>query len=191
MSTAALKNDFRAAVSRLEGKRCWSVLAGSGTGSHFILDLGEKVPRDYRIENPTLTVVQRTFRGELSLFVECAWRLDSKSSVICGWGDSNGPNGDLVRGLQLSCGRRVTRVSLRHPAQDLEGCFGDLVLRVFCDQTSPLSHGSNYSIDSWRSPRPSLWKGLKFVVEARGRTHKERITRVRSKRNPVRSLPRG
>ena len=57
-------------------------LGGEWHGSHFILDLGEKVPRDYRIENPTLTEVQRTFRGELSLFVECAWRLDSKSSVI-------------------------------------------------------------------------------------------------------------
>src|SRR5437867_12656135 len=99
MSTAALKNDFRAAVSRLEGKRCWSVLAGSGTGSHFILDLGEKVPRDYRIENPTLTVVQRTFRGELSLFVVCAGRLVSKSSVICGWGDSNVLYGVVVRGM--------------------------------------------------------------------------------------------
>ena len=169
-------HDFQAALSRLVGKRCWNAIAGRGTGSHFILDFGEKVPRDQRLENPSLTATERRFRGEVSLFVECAWRLDSSKEVICGWGDSNAPGGAMVRGLRSLVGRRVSGVSVEHPARDLEVHFDDMVLRMFCERTSQADHGSNYSVFAWRSPLRGVWEGWVFAVDALGRLRREPLT---------------
>jgi len=59
---------FRTALGTMEQKRCWAVIAGEGTGSNFILDIGKKLRLRRRLSNETLSEVERTHRGEFALY---------------------------------------------------------------------------------------------------------------------------
>lgn len=170
-----LKTAFPDVVARLVDKRCWGLRAGTGTGSRFVLDFGGKVPARNPVRNPNLTRVQQRFRGEFSLFVTCAWRLDARTHVVCGWADSNLPSGDMLRGLRTVIGRRVRAINLCMPAYDLEVDFGPRTLRIFCDRTVRMEGEANYTMESWRPPLDGAWHGEGYTVLAGGRIARARL----------------
>lgn len=127
-------------------QRCWSVIAGEGTGSHVSLQFGEKRRMRIPIRNPLLSEIERTHEGEFSVFLKmCGWRLDGLNSVICASTSSNEAGGPMLSGLHHLIGEKIIRAQAMHPGKDMELLFsGDFCLRVFCDQTE--DGYDNYSL---------------------------------------------
>jgi len=164
--TVDLAEEFVGRLMDLRGKPCWSFYAGPSTGSHVDFDFGRKLPRAVPIlGNPNLTEDQKFYASEVSLFVQCGWRLDSSQEVICGSTDSNEKNGPMLLGLQAIIGATVQQVKIARPAFDLILAFsGDLFLKVFCDQTNLEDDDPNYTLHT---------KDRIYIVGARGRVHFE------------------
>jgi hypothetical protein len=140
---------FFSDINTLCSKICWGIVAGEGTGSTIALDFGEKIPRKKKILNPTLTDEQKKYTAELSLFISCAWRIESDNKVICGSTDPNANDGPMVRGLKNLVDHKVDSIHVLLPSFDLSLLFdGFLWLRVFCDQTGEVEEYDNYSFFS-------------------------------------------
>jgi hypothetical protein len=158
--------EFLTATEMLVGKRCWGIVAGANTGSVLDLHLGQKLLRQHQVRNPTLPEDLRQNRGELSLFIQCAWRLEDKERVICGWGEDFSHGGPLGKGIQLIVDQPIERVSIRRPSFDLTLYFANsLMLQVFCDQTElSEEHGMNYAL---------LAPGYSYTVATRSQLVRE------------------
>ena len=146
MEQEALVREFIATAQTLVGKPCWGIAAGANTGSVLNLHLGGKICRPRLLPNPALSADLRQYRGELSVFIKCAWRLDMEDKIICGWIESCSEGGPLARGLHRVLDETVERISLQRPALDLGVHFSNgCVLRLFCDQTyEEEEESSNY-----------------------------------------------
>jgi hypothetical protein len=146
--TTGLAEELLTRLSDLPGKRCWSVYDGPSSGSDIDLDFGTKFPRAIPIlGNSNLTEDQKFYTSEVSLFVQCAWRLDASDRVICGSGDSNTVDGPMLNGLRCLVGRLVESIDVAKPGFDLVlQLTAGLVLRVFCDQTSEEVDDPNYTL---------------------------------------------
>jgi hypothetical protein len=97
-----------AALNLLRGQVCWSVLAGAGTGSTMHLEFGTKVPRKVPLrDRPQITPTQARYEGEFDLFVECAWRLEFGTTVLCGSTDDD--RNDGAHGLGITQPSRQVR----------------------------------------------------------------------------------
>src|SRR5262245_39061817 len=75
-------------LPELVGKACWSVKAGKNTGSVLSMEFGRKIKLKRPLKNRSLTAEARLYRGEMKLFIECAWRLDGETGVVCGLNDA-------------------------------------------------------------------------------------------------------
>jgi hypothetical protein len=140
-------SEFIASLNRLVGQVCWGFVAGEGTGSVISLNIGGKVLRKSPLKNPHLSAEQRKYDAEFDLFIQCAWRLESKTQVICGAWDDNAKGGDMLEGLQRLTGQVISSIKVSKPALDLTVSFSsELMLRVFCDQTNQAEMQDNYSV---------------------------------------------
>jgi hypothetical protein len=141
--------EFRKSLNSLIGQPCWSVIAGRGTGSVISLHFGNKIPLQQPIKNSYLSEEQQKYEGELILFIECVWRIDSEAEVICGCWEDNAKDGSMLIGLQNIIGQKVESINLSSPAWDLAINFSNsMVLRIFCDQTNLMEAVDNYSFSS-------------------------------------------
>lgn len=143
-----LAEEFVGRLMDLRGKPCWSFYAGPSTGSHVDFDFGQKLSRVVPLlGNANLTEDQKFYHGEVSLFIQCAWRLDSNDEVICGSTDSNEKDGPMLVGLQSMMNKTVENLEIARPAFDLTLEFrGGLFLKVFCDQTNVEDDDPNYTL---------------------------------------------
>lgn len=138
-------NEFLLVLQHLIKKECWGFVAGKGTGSVIVLDFGNKMKRDRPLKNPHLTQEQRENSAELSLLVQCAWRLDANDRVVCGAWDSNEVDGPMLTGLQEIVDRAVCSVVADVPSMDLTLRFdGGMCLKVFCDHVNVDEAEDNY-----------------------------------------------
>ena len=139
---------LKEALTLLNGKECWSVVAGAGPGSDIHLEFGAKIPPRVPLrERSRLTAEQARYEGELDLFIQCAWRLESAQSVLCGSTDDDRNDGPMVQGLAALKGRTVRGIEVADPIPDFELHFdGDLRLKVFCDQTNVETNDDNFSL---------------------------------------------
>ena len=129
------------------------------------LNLGRKISRKSPAENPHLPSEQRANDSEFALFVECSWRLESETQVICGAWDDNSKQGAMRKGLERLVGQTIESISLSRPSLDLELRFSNqLVLRIFCDQTNRAEMVDNYSLFLPRTI---------YIVGTRSRVRKE------------------
>ncbi len=157
-----LQSQLQNATTELIGERCWFVSAGPNTGSVINLHFGKRIPRIYPGSRQSKTP-RRGVIGSIQLFVECAWRLDSADSVVCGCRDSSLPDGEMLSGLSLIEGQKVMDVDLRLPSCDLSVAFAnDLRLGIFCDQVNPVDQGDNYWIST---PSYSVAVGVRSVLQ--------------------------
>jgi len=141
-------DEFGNVVNSLARQRCWSVIAGKGSGSRVGIDIGDKVRRRKPIENPYLSIEQQHFRGKFRLSIEdCAWRLNSATEIICASTSDNANEGPLVRGLQRIVGVYIKSVEFSFPTFDLTVNFSNgLTLYLFCDQCNSFDLANNYSL---------------------------------------------
>ena len=117
------------------------------------IQLGKPVKRGGPVKNEHLSNLLRNYRGEYCVFVQgCAWRLDRKETVVCGWHEEEAVIRQMMSAL---AGRRLAAVEICNQALDLNLAFsGGYVLRLFCDQTA--DELDNYAIrfpDRWYSVR--------------------------------------
>jgi hypothetical protein len=135
MSAKEGEQGLREAVRALVGLECWGCVAGTGTGSMFTLELGEKFPRDRPVQNPHLAAVVREHEAEFCLFVkDTPWRVQSVTEVVATWLDANAKDGPMVAALDRLAGARVVAAELDEPARDLKLSFDNgLTLVVFPD----------------------------------------------------------
>lgn len=139
--------DLESGLTLLVDQICWAILAGEGTGSALSLLIGKKIPRAEPIPNKWLSDEAREFNGEFELLIDCAWRLDTHSEVICGSGESNRNDGPMIQGLQKIEGSEIESVSIQTPAGDLSIKFkSEITLKVFCDRTEDEEHVLNYVV---------------------------------------------
>jgi len=132
----------------LQHKKCWCAVGGPGTGSMIHLHFGDKIPRSKPLSNPHLTPEVQNFEGEIGLFIQfAAWRIDTKSSVICSSTTSNELDGPFGAGLQLILDKPVVKAEVSFPGLDIRIEFaGGVFLTVFCDQTNIVDENCNYSV---------------------------------------------
>jgi len=168
-----LEEEFENELKRLIGKPCLSIYAGESTGPDVLIDFGKKMPRTIPVLNPKLTEEERYYEGEVSLFIRCAWRVDTKREVICGSTDSAVEDGPMITGLGVLLQRTVESIQVRLPGLDLTVKFnGSLELRIFCDQTDLENEYDNYSF--------TLKKNKIYIVGPRGRLRYELPNKERS-----------
>ena len=145
-----LIDQFEVSLNQIVGLKCWGVIAGSGTGSVIDIQLGDRIRRRKPLKNPTLTDEQQKFESAFALFIECVWRLDSESRVICGAWDDNSEGGVMITGLRQLVGCTVSSIDILRPSLDLSvsflGCNGKLNLKVFCDSVNSIDADDNYSL---------------------------------------------
>lgn len=142
-----LMGEFETSLNQIIGLECWGVVAGSGTGSIVDIQLGGRVRLHKRLRNSKLTDEQREFEPEFSIFIECVWRLDSESTIICGAWDDNREGGEMIVGLRQIVGSVISSVQLSIPAFDvLVGFSNGLTLKVFCDRINLTDADDNYSL---------------------------------------------
>ena len=155
--------NIKSCVELLKGKRCWSIIAGAGTGSVVNLGFGDKKEKTKPLTNPELTEEQRNFDPEIEIMIHCSWRLLSSGSIICGWRDSNESDGDMLNGLHLLKDKKVVGVKLTEVVYDLEICFEDnIYIQLFCDQTNDYEADENFTL--FMNPG-SCTVGLKSSLE--------------------------
>jgi len=139
--------DINYYINSLVEKQCWSVIAGSGTGSVVNLGFGEKKLRKRTLNNIHLSQDERTFKPEISLMIHCAWRLSKSNEILCSWRDSNELEGDMLKGLNLLRNKKITDVYLRPITYDLDIHLNDSIcFQVFCDQTNDYDSDENYTL---------------------------------------------
>lgn len=108
------------------GKSCWSIIAGSGTGSMVSLAFGEKIRRERPLRNPALSPEQREFDGEFVVFIkDSPWRIVGDNAIICTSDNSNEVNGPMLSGLQRLVGSSVISVSITNDIGGLNLVFSD------------------------------------------------------------------
>lgn len=147
---------------RLRSSVCWSVIAGAGAGTVISLDFGGKVLRNKPLKNPALTDEQRRYAGEDVLYIECAWRLQTKGEVICSSTSSNLSHQSMAIGLKQIIGAHVAKVRVRLPAGDIEIIFDNgLSLLVFADQCNEVDQINNYT---FYSPNSIVTNGPKSLI---------------------------
>lgn len=131
------------ALAELQGLECWSVIAGAGTGSMVSLGFGARIPARSFSSNPKLTLDERQFEPEFSIYVQAAWRLEDAERVLATWTDAAEGKAWLEE-LEKLRGVRVGSTHVSAGALDLEIRFqGGLKYTVFCDQ---VAGDVNYSV---------------------------------------------
>lgn len=158
--------DVEAAAAKMVGKECWAIIAGPGTGSVILLDLGAKLPRDHALRNPNLTEEERIFESAYSVHVWCSWRVEEEVRVVGsaaalpeeGWWERSG--------LARIKGRHLTGFDFGTPIPDFRLHFGNVSLVMFADTLSEDSEDCAYTL---RTPDEV------FVVFANGDLLSERV----------------
>lgn len=132
-------------LREIEGKSCWGIAAGANTGSVLNLHFGAKLPRRRPIPNPKLCPDLRRYDGELSILVDCAWRIETPKRVLCGWLECDGRVNPLEIGVEKLVHRVVTGTECHLPSCDLAFSFDNgMTLRLFCDRT--VRESTNFSL---------------------------------------------
>ena len=151
-------------LESLHGLECWSVIAGAGTGSVVSLGFGAQLPARRFSSNPKLTLEERQFEPEYSIYVEAAWRLEDEEEVLVTW--SEAACGEAwLKELQKLRGLEVESTELGAVGLDLKIHFeGGLTYSVFCDQGAD---DENYSLFT---PQHVVTVGprSRLLVESRG-----------------------
>jgi hypothetical protein len=146
MNDPQLVGEFEAALQKLVGLECWSIVGGKPHSTLATFDFGQKIERRVPLNYPQLSSEQRSFYGEISLVTcFCPWRVETPDTVIGSWTDRSDNGAPLMHPLENLIGLTVERVELARPALDLILTFTtNLTLRLFCDQTNEQDGGDNY-----------------------------------------------
>lgn len=143
----SIDTKFQKELLQFKGLKCWSVVAGIGSGSRVGLDFGGKIKRRRPLKNQMISEEARLYKGEFSLFLEdCTWRLESQERVMCSSKSENAEGGEMLSELRSLIGLTVNEFQVFPLSHDLILEFDrKLLLRAFCDCVDE-EDGDNYTI---------------------------------------------
>jgi hypothetical protein len=117
VARAALEREAGRA-QHLQGQTCSQVSLGAD--DTVIIDLGPLRPAE-----------SGELAGELTLLIDCPWRLDGSETPLCGWHDDDDR---IVTQLSQLIGVTIESVEVRRPGYDLIlRCSEGYTLRLFPD----------------------------------------------------------
>lgn len=163
------------------GRRCTGFVAGVGTGSHVTLEFEPRLRRSAPLSNSLLSEEQRLTEAEYSIFILCTWRLDAEVGVVTGAWDDNAEGGPMILGLERLVGCNLGRFEISEPGMDAILQFGDLRVRIFCDQLNPEDAEDNYVLFG---PDVIMTVGTRSVIAEEVRS------RDTPRAAPIRGVPR-
>ena len=122
-------------LNNLIGQKCWSVIAGSGTGSMVSLAFGEKFRSIHKSRNNALTKEQQEYDGEFKIFIQQArWNLSVNDKVICTDQDTNETNGIMLSSLKQIVDKQVNSIQLISHTGSFKVIFANnFSLNVYCE----------------------------------------------------------
>ena len=155
-------------LGRIAGQPCWSAIVGADDDYPFVLHFGEKRRRSLRLANPRLSFLQRTYEGEFSLLVECAWRVDGPTAVVAScWDPADVRQEALERLVDVT----VRTVTAQAPGYDLQLVFENghalRCLSVETDVDRPRDNWHLYTPDALLKVGPRGRPDVKTTEEAR------------------------
>lgn len=125
-------------LAALVGKECWAAVAGNGTGSMVSFEFGEKIRRKRALSSPTLSPEVREFNSEFTVFVRggAQWvlkRAKGDESLICSNDSGNEAGGEMLSGLSLLIGKKVSSTERSEDFMELALNFDNsLVFQMTC-----------------------------------------------------------
>lgn len=141
-----ITENFIDSLEEIVNKKCWGFVAGEGTGSVVSLDFGQKFKRVRPLKNIKLSEDLRFYDAEYSFLINCSWRFDSQSKIICSSKDSNHKDGPMEKGLERILNKTIISVNVTPPAYDLTLKLSEgFSFKFFCDETSAFEVFDNYS----------------------------------------------
>lgn len=140
------ETSLRSLIANLLFLEIWHVGAGPSTGSVITMEIGGKRTLKVPLTNPQVTEERRLFEGEFGLFVECPWRVTTKTALVCSWSDDSAVDGPMVAGLNNSLiGSRIESVDVAPVTMDLALHLSNgTSFTLFCDAAN--SDDDNYSV---------------------------------------------
>lgn len=127
---------FTADLQGLVGKQCWGIVCGSRTGGDLSFEIGARRKRSQAVQSREVSDETSEYQGEASVFVQCAWRIESDGKVLGGSADSEEMDGRLTRAAMMLRGASISEVFLSQPFADLRLTLSSgLALRIFCDSS--------------------------------------------------------
>ncbi|HEX7101373.1 MAG TPA: hypothetical protein VF201_01895 [Nitrolancea sp.] len=121
-------------IQRLLHQTCTSV--GIGYASALLLDFGTASnadPSGYR-------------EPELSLVVECSWRLETEHTVLVGSGEDDDAIADAIQVL-MDCD--VETIKISQPSFSVRLSFGKLILWIFPDDARSYTDDAEFPRSPW------------------------------------------
>lgn len=142
-------NQHYSEFEKIVGKRCWGVVAGTGTGSMATIHIGEQTRRKKPIsKNNNLPELFREFVGEYIIHIKlCKWQLNDGAKVICTSDDAPQQIHDT---LNLLCGSSVTTIQLSESADIAFEFNKHYCLQLFCGPADSSEYRDCYSL---KTPR--------------------------------------
>ena len=142
----SIKSELKSQLIKLQGQMCWGTCIGPRFGTVISIYFGKKIAKN-KIPRNTDVLYEIRDQNLIHFLIECVWRIDSGSKIICGAYDGKQKNGSIEDGLNALFGQEVISVNFTEPAFDLElGFANGLILRVFCSATSKEDDADNYNL---------------------------------------------
>ena len=144
--TRSIKSELKTQLIQLQGQMCWGTSIGPRLGTVISIYFGRKTAKN-KIPGNTNSLYEIRDQNLIHFLIECVWRIDSKTNIICGAYDGKSKDGRMENGLRELYGQEVISVNFTEPAFDLElGFANGLILRVFCSATSKEDDADNYNL---------------------------------------------
>ena len=142
----SIKSELNSQLGQLQGQMCWGISIGPRLGTVISIYFGRKIAKN-KIPGNTNTLYKIRDQNLIHFLIDCVWRIDSKTKIICGAYDGKSKNGRMENGLRELYGQEVISVNFTEPAFDLELEFANgLTLRIFCSATSMDDDDTNYNL---------------------------------------------
>jgi len=157
-------------IKELSRKQCWGISAGPPNGSYIVLHFGERIKRNYPINNKNLLYGLDKDVGEYGLGIYCAWRIQKGGVPITGSSESNHQGGPLVEGLLNILNKSIDKIEIVDECGDLALDFDDVLLKIFCSNTGHenddycVQHESNWVLFHRGKAWIEVERGCKWVV---------------------------
>ncbi len=120
----SIKSELISQLTALHGQMCWGMCLGPRMGTVISIFFGRKIARNEIPEDIDILYGIRD-QNLIHFLIECVWRIDSETKIICGAYDGKSKNGRIENGLKELLGQEVVSVNITESAFDLELVFAN------------------------------------------------------------------
>jgi len=82
-----LRNQLKKSLSKLSGRKCWSMIGGGCSGRTISIQFEDKIKSYHNFINNKLTYEENVYKGEYRFLIYCYWQVEQKGETVCAWYD--------------------------------------------------------------------------------------------------------